>query len=256
MFLVGLVAAFFGCSGGDDRDSRLVVGMELAYPPFEMTDEQGQPSGISVELAEALGAYLDREVVIQNIPFDGLIPALRTGRVDVVISSMTATEERARSIDFSEPYLHTGLCLLVGLDSGIAGIEELNQPGRVVAVKRGTTAHIYAREHLTEPEVLVFDREGAAVLEVVQGKVDGFIYDQMSIYRHWQRNQETTAAILEPFQREAWAVGVAKGRPELVEQVNEFLAEFRARGGFDELGDRYLGEEKAAFAELGYPFYF
>ena len=94
-------------------EKKLLVGMELAYPPFEMRDERGEPAGVSVDLARALGAALGLPVEIQNLPFDGLLPALKTGKIDLILSSMTATPERAQSIDFSEPYLQTGLCLLV-----------------------------------------------------------------------------------------------------------------------------------------------
>ena len=75
----------------DDQAKPLVVGMELAYPPFEMTDTAGKPTGVSVDIANALGKSLARPVVIQNMAFDGLIPALKAGKVDLVISSMTAT---------------------------------------------------------------------------------------------------------------------------------------------------------------------
>ena len=74
----------------------LIVGMELAYPPFEMTDTSGKPSGVSVDLATDLAKSLGRPVLIQNTSFDGLIPALKTCKVDLVISSMTATAERAQ----------------------------------------------------------------------------------------------------------------------------------------------------------------
>jgi len=76
-------------------DDPLRVGMELSYPPFEMTDEQGEPMGVSVEIAKALSESLDRPLEILNIPFQGLIPALRTGKIDLIISSMTRTEQRA-----------------------------------------------------------------------------------------------------------------------------------------------------------------
>src|ERR1044071_8297222 len=92
----------------------LRVGMELGYPPFEMRNQKGEPEGVSVDLARALGEALSRPVQIENLPFDGLIPSLRTGKIDLILSSMTATEERSRAIAFSEPYLRTGLCLLVG----------------------------------------------------------------------------------------------------------------------------------------------
>lgn len=230
--------------------------MELAYPPFEMTDEQGQPAGVSVDLARALGDHLHREVEIENIAFDGLIPALKTGKIDLIISSMTATPERGQSIDFSEPYLRTGLCLLVRKDSPVAGIADVDQPGRTVAVKKGTTGHTYAALNIQRAATLVLDKEAAAVLEVVQGRVDAFIYDQMSTFKNWQRHRDTTRALLKPFQEEAWAIGVRKGNAELLGQVNTFLQEFRRRAGFDQLADRWLSEQKRAFQELGIPFYF
>lgn len=233
----------------------LVVGMELAYPPFEMTDTSGKPAGVSVDLAHELGKALGKKVIIENTAFDGLIPALKTGKIDLIISSMTATEERAKSIDFSDAYLSTGLCLLVKKGVPVTGIKDLDQPGRTVAVKKGTTGHNFAAKNIKQARLLVLDKESAAVLEVVQGKADAFIYDQMSTYQNWQRNQTTTKALLVPFQKESWAVGVRKGNDVLKMKVNAFLKEFRAKGGFERLGDRYLKEQKEAFKKLGYPFY-
>ncbi len=252
-----LIAALccLGCSR-EPKIPPLVVGMELAYPPFEMTDPKGNPTGISVDMARALAESLGRPLRIENIPFDGLIPALKTGRIDLIISSMTATEERKLSIDFSDRYLRTGLALLVRADSDIGGIRGFDQPGRRVAVKLGTTGEIYAKERLHETEVIVLKDESACVLEVLQGKADAFIYDQMSVYRHWSRNRETTRALLEAFQHEDWAIGIRKGNDELREKVNAFLADFRAKGGFEELGNRYLADMKVAFAELGIDFVF
>ena len=233
----------------------LIVGMELAYPPFEMTDTSGKPSGVSVDLANALGKSLERPVVIQNMAFDGLIPALKTGKVDLVISSMTATEERAKSIDFSDPYISTGLCLLLKKDSTAKGVADLDRKGVKVAVKKGTTGHLYATNHLKKATLLVLDKESVAVLEVSQGKADAFIYDQLSTYQNWQRNSATTRAVLEPFQKEYWAVGIRQGNDELKRQVNAFLKDYRQKGGFDQLGDRYLKEMKDEFKRLGYSFF-
>ncbi len=243
-----------GC--GEQATRPLVVGMELGYPPFEMRDEQGNPAGVSVDLARALAEELGRDLRIEDIAFDGLIPALRTGKIDLIISSLTRTEERARSIDFSDPYLQTGLCLLVASNSPVRSVEDLDSPGRRVAVKKGTTGHTYAAERFQHARVLVLDRESAAVLEVIHGKVDAFIYDQMSVFKAWQRNPDTTRAILEPFQVEHWAIGIAKGNDRLREDVNRFLSRFRESGGFERLGDRWLADQKEAFAREGIPFYF
>lgn len=254
LFAFGALLLLAGCTV--KSPNKLVVGMELAYPPFEMTDTQGRPTGVSVDLAKAIGKYLGKEIDIQNIPFDGLIPALKTGKIDLILSSMTATPERAQSIDFSDPYLKTGLCLLVGKNSPLQSIRDLDQPGKVVATKLGTTGHLYATRHIQRAQVRVLEQESTCVLEVVQGKADAFIYDQMSTFKNWQRHPDSTRAILKPFQEESWAIGVRKGNTDLLPKVNAFLEEFRARGGFEELGERYLKEQKEAFRQMGIPFYF
>jgi len=233
----------------------LRVGMELSYPPFEMTDPQGRPTGVSVRLAEALGKHLGRDVMIENVAFDGLIPALKTGKIDCIISSLTATPERARAIAFSEPYLKTGLALLVGTQSPVQSAADLDVAGRTIAVKKGTTGHQYAAT-LKQARVLVLDKESAAVMEVAQGKADAFLYDSLSVFRNQRRHPDTTRAILRPFREETWAIGLRPGDDELRRQINGFLDAFRAAGGFERLGDEFLPEEKRAFKEQGLPFYF
>jgi polar amino acid transport system substrate-binding protein len=242
--------------GPSETPRVLRVGMELAYPPFEMQDPRGNPSGVSVDLARALAEYLHEPLTIENIPFNGLIPALKTGKIDAIISSMTETPERAQSIDFSNPYLNTGLCMLVRKDSPIQGIADVDRPGMTVVVKQGTTGQGYARDHIKTARVLVLDKETACVLEVAQGKADAFLYDQMSTYANWKRNPDTTRPILTPFQAESWAIGIRQGNTDLRDKVNAFLADFRAAGGFNRIGGHYLSEEKSAFKKLGVPFVF
>lgn len=248
------LALVAGCAPKTHR--QLIVGMELAYPPFEMTDQRGQPAGVSVDLARDLGTRLGREVEIQNLPFDGLIPALQTHKIDLIISSMTATEERAKAIAFSDGYLTTGLCLLAGKKSKVQSMADADQPGRVIAVKKGTTGHVFAMDSIKHARVLVLGKEDACVLEVVQGKADAFIYDQISTYENWRRNPDTTRPILRPFRQESWAIGLRRDDTNLLRQVNGFLKDYKAGGGFERLGDRYLLEQKEAFRKLGYPFYF
>jgi polar amino acid transport system substrate-binding protein len=252
LLLSGLMLV--ACSSKSER--QLVIGMELSYPPFEMTDAQGQPSGVGVDLAQALSAKLGRELRIENRPFDGLIPALKVGEFDLVISSMTANAERAKSIDFSDPYVHTGLSILAGKFSTVNSSADLDQTGRVIAVKKGTTGHSYAMEQIHQAQVLVLDKEAACVLEVTQGKADAFLYDQISILQNWEKHQETTRALLEPFQKESWAIGLRKGNDTLRLQVNTFLVEFRKEGGFERLAEKYLKPQREAFRRLGYPFFF
>ncbi len=235
---------------------KLIVGMELAYPPFEMRDAKGDPSGVSVDLAKALGEKLGQTIEIQNLPFAGLIPALKTGKIDLIISSMTATPERAQSIDFSEPYVKTGLALLVSAKSGIQSLADVDKAGRAIAVVKGTTAHIYSSQKIKTARVLVFDKPAACVLEVVQGKSDAFIIDQLTALENWQRNPGSTRALLTPIQEEQWAIGLRKGADDLRGQINDFLTEYRKSGGFDQLASKWLAVPKGEFRKLGVPFVF
>ena len=255
--LVLSILAVGGCGKEDKNDEPLVVAMELAYPPCEGKDEAGEPAGISVDLMEAFGEYIGREIKIENTAWDGLIPSLQTGTADLVISSMTIRPDRAEQVDFSDPYANALLAVLINKNTDASSIEDLNQAGMKIAVKAGSTGHLYAESNLQNAELMALPDESACVMEVAQGRADGLIYDQLTIYRNWQKNIDTTEAIFIPFQEpEKWGIAVQKGNSELLEQVNAFLKEFREEGGYDKLGETYLSEEKKAFDELGFKWFF
>jgi polar amino acid transport system substrate-binding protein len=230
-FLVFSTSALaFGCSKGSKNSAKsqaLLVGMDLSYPPFEMQDKSGNPDGVGVKMAGALAAHLGRNLKIVPMEFSGLIPALKTGNIEIILSSMTATDERRKSIDFSNPYAFTGLALLVRKDSDIQSIEDLKKPGRKITAKTSTTGEIWATNHIPQAGRVVFEDQAACVLEVAQGRADAFIYDQLSIYKYAEENKETTRGLLKPFVEESWAIGIAKGNDQLLAQVNAFLDDFR-----------------------------
>jgi polar amino acid transport system substrate-binding protein len=232
----------------------LRVGMDLSYPPFEMQDKAGNPDGVGVRLAEALAANLGRPLKVVPMEFSGLIPALKTGNVDLILSSITATDERRESILFCKPYAFTGLAVLVRKDSDIQSIEDLKKTGRSVTAKTSTTGETWAINHLPGAKRVVFEDQTACVLEVAQGRADAFIYDQLSIYQYAEQNKETTRGLLKPFVEESWAIGVAKGNEALRGQVNAFLDDFRKQDGFGKLGERYLQKEKKFLEAAGVPF--
>jgi len=259
--MFGGVFLFAGCQDNnktnDDGEDRLIVAMELAYPPFETKDAAGEPAGVSVDFAKALGAYLGREAEIVNTAWDGLIPSLQTGKADLVISSMTITEKRKEEVDFSDPYANAVLAILANKDSGVSSIDDLNQPGKKVAVKTGSTGFFYAQDNLKNAEIIALADESACVTEVTQGKADGFLYDQLTIYRNNQMNPETTVAIFIPFQNvEYWGAALQKGNTELLNGVNSFIKKYAEEGGFEELSEKYMAEERKAFDELGFKWFF
>jgi polar amino acid transport system substrate-binding protein len=252
--LIGL--SLISCDRPEASTSQtpLRIGMDLSYPPFEMLDASGRPDGAGVRMAGELAAHLGRRLQVVPMEFSGLIPALQTGNIDLVLSSMTATDERRKSIDFSEPYAFTGLSLLVAKNSDIQSADDLKKPGRVIAAKAATTGETWAIDHLPQARRVVFEDQSACVLEVVQGRADAFIYDQLSIFNYAKQNPDTTRGLLKPFVEESWAIAVAKGNDDLRGQVNDFIETFRARNGFAGLGDQYLQEEKRFLEAQGIPF--
>ncbi|MCH2025757.1 MAG: ABC transporter permease subunit [Verrucomicrobiales bacterium] len=238
----------------------LIVGMELEYPPFEFVADDGTNDGVSVKMAEALARHLDRPLEIQNIKFDALITALKSGSIDLIISSMTATAERRKSINFSEPYVTTGLAMLVPIDSPIKGIEDLMKEKRKVVVKLGTTGESFARSELKNSTILTMNQDPACALEVAQKKADAWIYDQLSIFHHHKQHKDTTKALLKPIREEQWAIGLRKPKSgendSLREKLNGFLKSFRESGQFEELANIYLQEEKELVRSMGIPFIF
>jgi polar amino acid transport system substrate-binding protein len=257
LILVLLITMILTGCGSSSDEEELVVGMELAYPPFETKDDKGEPMGVSVEFSKAFGEYIGKKVRIENIAWDGLIPAVQTEQVDMVISSMTIKEERLEKVDFSKPYAKALLAMLVNANSGIESIEDFNEPGRTIAVKIGSTGHSYAQQNLTQATIIPLSDESACVTEVAQGKADGFIYDQLTIYRNNKANPDTTKAIFIPFQEvEYWGVAVKKGNTELLNQLNEFIDAYAAEGGFEDITEKFLKEEKAVFDDLGFEWFF
>ena len=261
-------ALLTGCSASDDKSAAssgsassgsrtLRVAMELAYPPFETRDDAGEPTGVSVTFLQDFAAAYGYELSIENTAFDGLIPSLQTGKADVVMSSITITPEREEQVDFTEPYAVAQLAILAGADSGVERAEDLNQADKTVAVKTGSTGDVYATNHLSDAQILRLADESACVTEVVQGRADGFLYDQLTIYRNNQANPDTTRAVFIPFQDpEYWGIAVAQGNDGLRDELNEFIEQSKADGEFDRLTEQYLANEKAAFDELGFRWFF
>lgn len=255
--LLFCILAAGGCGKEEKSEEPLVVAMELAYPPFEGRNDAGEPEGVSVDLMKAFGEYAGREIRIENTAWDGLIPSLQTGKADLVISSMTIRPDREEQVDFSDPYANALLAVLVSKGAEAGSVEDLNQEGKKLAVKSGSTGHLYAESSLEKADLIVLPDESACVTEVAQGRADGFIYDQLTIYRNWQKHLDTTDAIFIPFQEpEKWGIAVQKGNSELLDQVNAFLKKFREEGGYDRLAETYLSEEKEAFDQLGFQWFF
>ncbi len=244
--------------GADSGAAPLVVAMELQFPPFEMAEADGTPSGISVDTAYALGEFLGRPVKIENTAWTGLIPSIQSGKADIIISSMTITEEREKVVDFSIPYAASGLTLLINGDSPVKGYRDLNSPSVTLAVKSGTTGAIWAQENAPKANIQIFDEVAACALEVSQGKADAFIYDGLTTFELQKKFPDTTRVNLEnlPGTLGGWGMAMKEGNTELKTRVDAFIRQYRQDGGFEKLEKKYLSEMKQVFDEAGLPSFF
>ena len=253
--LLALFSLLTGCS--EPRwPQALVIGTDATYPPFEFTDDKGQLSGVSVDMGKALAQELGVPVTFKNIAFDGLIPALQTGSIDIIISSMTDNEVRRKSLDFSTPYAATAICLLVPKNSPIQSYEELKQGKRRIVTKIATTGEQWARANLPNAVIVALDADPACVMEVSKATADAWVYDQVSVMNYAQRNPDTTRAILAPIRTEHWAIALRHGQDDLKTKINAFLEKYRSAGSMDQLATRYLAKEREMMKAQGIPFLF
>jgi len=261
LFAVMLVVSLVGCAaktedGTLDKDV-IRVGMELKYPPFETKSADGNPEGASVMLATALGEYLGKTVEIVDTPYSSLIPSLESGSIDIIISSMTITEEREKVVDFSDPYTTSQLMMLVHKDSIVKSADDLNNPAVIIASKTGTIGALWAATNAPDATIKNIDEESSAVLEVAQGKADVFIYDPLSIIRHNENYPDTTDALLEPLPNtKGWGIALRKGEEDFRIKLNEFIKTAKEDGTYDEIRELYLKEKVKEFENYGIEFFF
>ena len=224
------------------KRNKLVVGMEMKFFPFEYADEKGQPIGFDVELAQWAAKELGVEIELKDMEFSGLIPALQSGKVDMIISGMTRTLTRAKTVSFTQPYFQTGLCVLLSRKKApdVKDVKELNAPGRVLAVKLGTTGDITMTKFCPKAQINRYKDETACVSEVVNGRADAFIYDQLSISKHQKQNPDATYALLKPFTYEPYAIAIRNGDGDFLNWLNMFIETIKADGRYRALYEKYF----------------
>jgi len=218
----------------------LVVGTEPEFKPFESKNPDGEFVGFDMDMIREFAKDLGVKLTIREMAFDALIPALKTKKIDMIISGMTSTKERAEEVTFSESYFLTGLCLLVHKDSGIVKSEDAD--GKRIVVKLATTGAINAPRLFPNAEITPFPTEGDCANEVANGRADAFLYDQLSVVNSTKKHSKTTRAILKPLTKEPYAMAVKHGDTKMAERINEFLRKIRADGRYDKLRSIYLSE--------------
>lgn len=236
-----LAAGGAACTEGTGADGPLRVGLEPKYPPFETTDAAGNCIGFDVDLARALAQALGREAKFVPMDFDPLVPELEAGRIDLVCSGMSYTAERAVRVDFTRPYLHTSMGVLVSREKAAAvqTIADLDAPGMVIAVQRGTTGETKAKEAFPRAKVEPYDTEVDAASQVEAARAHAFVYDMASVRKLAERAGDRVRVLEGDLGAEDYCIAFPKGSPH-VAKANAFLDGASRPGGLiDQLIERW-----------------
>jgi polar amino acid transport system substrate-binding protein len=227
--LAGLALALSACGQGSDA---LKVGIEAKYPPFETTKPGGGYEGFDIDLVEALGRHLGRPVEFKDMAWDSLIPELQAGRIDLICSGMSYTDERAKTVDFSKPYAQAPMSVLVNTTRAkdVTKLEQLDTETTHIAVQRGTTGEKKAKETFPKALFKSYEDENGAAMEVATGRAHAFVYDYLSVLKYAKQYPDTTRILDESLGSESYCMVLAKGSP-LLPKVNAFLDEALKPGG-------------------------
>ena len=240
-----------------ENSKTLRVAIELAYPPFDFKDDAGNPTGVDVDLIKDFGKANGYNVEISDTAWDGLIPALKTGKTDVVISAMSYTPERDEEVDFSDPYALAKIAILASSKTKAETDADFDSEDITIAVKEGTVGAIYADDFFPKATKKRLADESACINEVLQGKADGFIYDELTCTNYNDENPDKTKCIsLSKAETGGWCIAVKEGNKELVDELNAFIKDYYQSGKLDELGEKYMPGKKEEFAKNGFQWFF
>lgn len=246
-----MMFAVAGCGGSSDPSTNegdgqeqtasgdvLIMGTNAEFPPYEFYEGQ-DVVGIDVEIAKAVAESMGKELSVEDMAFDSIIPAISAGKVDIGAAGMTVTEERQASVDFTDTYVKASQVIMIKADNTeIAGADDVE--GKVIGVQLGTTGDLYASD--VTDSVERYNKGFEAVQALSQGKIDAVIIDDQ-VAKALAADNEDVKVLDEPFTEEEYAIAVKKGNTELVEQINEALAELKESGKLQEIVDKYITAE-------------
>jgi ABC-type amino acid transport substrate-binding protein len=234
LFLAGLLilGMFAGCAAPKD-EGKLIMGTNADFPPFELRNEQNEVDGFDVDIAKAVAKSLGKELVIEDIAFDGLIPALKTDKIDIAVAGITITPEREEDVNFSTPYYNAGQTVVVREENDeIQSVDDLD--GKLIAVQLGTTGDLEAHDRFPAENISQFNQVNEAFLELGNKRVDAIIID-IPVAERYIEIKGGFKTVGGAFTEELFGIAVKKENTELLEQINGVLADLEESGEFGEL---------------------
>ena len=221
-------------------DGTLTMSTNAAFPPYEMTADDGSFEGIDIEVAQAIADKLGLTLQVDDMDFDAALLAVQNGKSDMVMAGVTVTEERQKVMDFTDSYATGIQSIIVPEDSDIASIDDL--AGKTIGTQRGTTGYLYCVDEFGDDAVIAYDNGLTAVKALTNGQVDCVVIDNAPAQEFVAANQGLK--ILDtPYAEENYAIGVAKGNTALLDAINGALAELQADGTLQSIVDKYITAE-------------
>lgn len=231
-----------GTSGEKAADEKiLTMGTSADFAPFESRNPAGEIEGFDIDLANYIAEELGYKLEIEDMKFDGLIGALQTDRVDMVLAGMSATEKRDKNVDFSTPYNHSGEMFITVKDSAITTLEDIK--GKTVGVQLGTIQEEGAKklQETVDFEIKPLDNATTLIQELLTNRID-VAYIDKSVATGYITEQNLAGFDDPTTSSPGMAVAFPEGS-DMIEEVNKVLKEMEENGKLEELKEKWLSEE-------------
>ncbi|MCX8572721.1 MULTISPECIES: transporter substrate-binding domain-containing protein [Hyphomicrobiales] len=247
--LLAIAALALGLSAAGASAEAIKVGMAPEpYPPFASPDASGKWGGWEMDMIDALCAEAKLECTVTMTAWDGLIPALNSKKIDAIINSMSITDERKKSIDFSDKYYNTPAGIIGAKDAKFDATPE-GLKGKVIGVQVSTIHEAYAKKHFgdTASEIKIYQTQDEAQSDLAAGRVDAVQADSLSLKTFLASDQGKACCdfkgevaedveVLGP----GVGVGLRQGDTELKNKFNAAIKSLRDSGKYAEIAKKYF----------------
>ncbi|CAM4489655.1 glutamate ABC transporter substrate-binding protein [Paenibacillus typhae] len=253
----GNSAAAGGNAAGESTDSaaiakikergKLLVGVKYDTRLFGLKDPaSGNVEGFDIDISKAIARHIlgdENAIELKEVTSKTRIPMLNNGEIDMVVATMTITEERKKEVDFSDVYFQAGQSLLVKKGSPITGLESVTKDTKILGSK-GATSIKNIKEKVPGVTVLEFDNYQDAFAALKAGQGDALTTDDAILYG-MAAQDDGYEVVGEPFTDEPYGIAVQKGNSDVVQAINDTLAELKANGEYDAIYTKWIGKAPA-----------
>ena len=249
--LIALLVGFAGSACA--AEGELSIGTEGAYPPWSMADAAGNVTGFDADVGSLLCAKLQMKCHFVVQAFDGLIPALKAKRFDIIISGMSITQDRKKEINFSVGYAELANMFLVPKTSDLAGIKDIDSllkalDGKTIGVQTGTTHAHFIEKRVPTANLKTYDTLDNLQIDLASGRVDVAFADASALQdflakpegKDFQFVDVKVQSKFDPSLGEGIGVGIAKENTDLKAKIDKALCALVADGSIGKASEKWF----------------